>query len=94
MRQVIGCGVPSGTLVPMDPGSDGEFWSTLGEAGLDVVWGIDIRAARLSAERRQSLVTETIALRDRDPDRFAVLQDEVLARPAGERIDALAARLL
>jgi len=78
----------------MEPGPEGEFWSTLGEAGLNVVWGIDIQAAELSSERRRALMAETIALRDRDPRRFAMLQDEVLARPDGERLLSLAARLL
>ncbi|HET9103251.1 MAG TPA: hypothetical protein VFN55_07835 [Solirubrobacteraceae bacterium] len=78
----------------MDPGPEGEFWSTFGEAGLDVVWGIDIEAARLSPERRRALITETIVLRDRDPHRFSMLQDEVLSYPAGERVRTLVARLL
>lgn len=84
----------SGTLDLMDPGPGGEFWSTFGEQGLDVVWGIDIDAAGLSPEYRRALIAETIALRNRDPHRFSMLQDEVLSRPRGERIRALASRLL
>lgn len=84
----------SGTLVPMDPGLETEFWSTFGEAGLDVVWGIDVEAARLSPECRRALIAETIALRDRDPRGFSMLQNEILSRPEAERIRALTSRLL
>lgn len=75
-----------------EPVGDDELWSTLGYDGLAVVWGID--PSGLGADRRRTLTTETIALRRRDPERLARLQDEILARPAADRIGALTARLL